>query len=484
MAVRSFVTNYLVKEHDNYVEFMKHRTAEIKENGDENTYKLFYKPGLMGKATGKNSVEYAKICKWHCITLTYDIWYDVVKDYAIDGGSTSYKKFVDVPKSALKTFRYRVNNAIKGAECDYNKRINHNGQKPYDACRYLAMFWTYLDCIKDTKTQRFLPSLTTIHRACEIFGYSNDENPFIMNGKYWHYKENEEDPDLDISTDVTNHAENVLGTNIKDMMLSSRTYNCLYRSKNETLGDILKMTPKELIHIRNFGRRSLNEIFNKVKEYGWQYNENDWTKLPTPIESVTDIAEEAASNYKVSEAAEHYAEVLKSLMKKGPSPDDVPNEEEKDEIYHEYDRLNNQYNKLQEKYKDDLEAAKTIYLDKYSKLQEKYDDIFKHLEEMTDKYDVLLKEKLDLESYNSRLKDDVSRLKDDLEGATAHISSMSRNKEDMFVLIKSVLCKMEENKMNDLTMFIDGVSVDIHKQTGVYKGRPVPGTYAIRTREA
>jgi uncharacterized protein YoxC len=246
------------------------------------------------------------------------------------------------------------------------------------------------------------------------------------------------------------------------MMLSSRTYNCLYRSKNETLGDILKMTPRDLIHIRNFGRRSLNEICNKVKEYGWQYDEHNWTKLPTPIESVTDIAEEAASNYKVSEAAEHYGEVLKSLMKKGPSPDDIPNEHA--EMVHPYD-----YNSL---------------LDKYNKLQEKYDDVFKHLEEMTDKYDVLLKEKLDLESYNSRLKDDVSRLKDDLEGATAHISSMSRNREDMFVLIKSVLCKMEENKMNDLTMFIDGVSVDIHKQTGVYKGRPVPGTYAIRTREA
>lgn len=455
MAVRSFVTNYLVKEHDMYVEFMKHRTAEIKENGDKNTYKLFYKPGLMGKATGKNSVEYSKICKWHCIVLAYDIWYDVVKDYAIDGGSTSYKKFVDVPKSALKTFRYRVNNAIKGAECDYNKRINHNGQKPYDACRYLAMFWTYLDCVKDTKTQRFLPSLTTIHRACEVFSYSSDENPFIMNGKYWHYKD-EEDSSVDISNDVTNHAENVLGTNIRDMMLSSRTYNCLYRSKNETLGDILKMTPKELIHIRNFGRRSLNEIFNKVKEYGWQYNENDWTKLPTPIESVTDIAEEAALSYKASEAAEHYAAVLESLKKKGPSPDDVPNEQEK----------------------------LCTYKEAYEELQEKYDDIFKHLEEMTDKYDVLLKEKLEYESYCSRLKDDVSTLKDNLEEAKARCNTMSANKEDMFVLLKSVLSKMEENKMNDLTMFIDGVSVDIHKQTGVYKGRPVPGTYAIRTREA
>lgn len=463
MAVRSFATNYLVKEHDNYVEFMKRRTAEIKENGDTNTYKLFYKPGLMSKATQKNSVEYSKICKWHCITLTYDIWYDVVKDYAIDGGSTSYKKFVDVPKSALKTFRYRVNNAIKGAECDYNKRINHNKQRPYDACRYLAMFWTYLDCIKDTKTQRFLPSLTTIHRACEVFSYSNDENPFIMNGKYWHYKE--EDSAVDISTDVTNHAENVLGTNIKDMMLSSRTYNCLYRSKNETLGDILKMTPKDLIHIRNFGRRSLNEICNKVKEYGWQYDENNWTKLPTPIESVTDIAEVVAAplgQTNVSEAAEHYAEVLKSLMKKGPSPDDIPNENAA--MVHPYD-----YNSL---------------LDKYNKLQEKYDDIFKHLEEMTDKYDVLLKEKLEYESYCSRLKDDVATLKDNLEEAKARCNTMSVNKEDMFVLLKSVLSKMEENKMNDLTMFIDGVSVDIHKQTGVYKGRPVPGTYAIRTREA
>lgn len=470
MAVRSFATNYLVKEHDNYVEFMKRRTAEIKENGDKNTYKLFYKTGLMGKATRKNSVEYSKICKWHCITLTYDIWYDVVKDYAIDGGSTSYKKFVDVPKSALKTFKYRVNNAIKGAECDYNKRVNYNGQKPYDACRYLAMFWTYLDCIKDTKTQRFLPSLTTIHRACEVFSYSNDENPFIMNGKYWHYNENEEDSAMNISTDVTNHSENVLDTNIRDMMLSSRTYNCLYRSKNETLGDILKMTPKDLIHIRNFGRRSLNEICNKVKEYGWQYDEHNWTKLPTPIESVTDIAEEAASNYKVSEAAEYYAEVLKSLMKKGPSPDDIPNE--KEEMVHPY----NEYNTLIDKYNILKESA--------DRLKKKYDDVFKHLEEMTDKYDVLLKEKLEYESYCSRLKDDVSTLKDNLEEAKARCNTMSANKEDMFVLLKSVLSKMEENKMNDLTMFIDGVSVDIHKQTGVYKGRPVPGTYAIRTREA
>lgn len=455
MAVRSFVTNYLVKEHDKYVEFMKHRTAEIKENGDENTYKLFYKPGLMGKATQKNSSEYSSICKWHCIVLTYDIWYDVVKDYAIDGGSTSYKKFVDVPKSALKTFRYRVNNAIKGAECDYNKRVNHNGQRPYDACRYLAMFWTYLDCAKDTKTQRFLPSLTTIHRACEVFSYSGDENPFIMNGKYWNYKTEE-----DSVMDVTNNVETIKELSIKDMMLSSRTYNCLYRSKNETLGDILKMTPKELIHIRNFGRRSLKEICDKVKEYGWQYDEHDWTKLPTPIgsgsESVIDIAEEAAQST-ASKAAENYAALLESLRKQGPSPDDIPNEQEK----------------------------LCTYKEAYEELQEKYDDIFKHLEEMTDKYDVLLKEKLEYESYCSRLQDEINRLKDDLEGAKARCNSLSASKEDMFVLLKSVLCKMEENKMNDLTMVIDGVVVDIHKQQGgVYKGRPVPGTYAIRTREA
>ena len=471
MAVRSFITNYLVKEHDDYVEFMKRRTAEIKENGDTNTAKLFYKDGLMSKATRKNFVEYTKICKWHCIILTYDIWYDIAKDYAIDGGSTSYKKFVDIPESSLKKFKYRINKAIENAECDYNKRIHiDNKFKPYDGCRYLAMFWTYLDCIKDTKTQRFIPTLTTIERAKKVFDYSKDENPFIMNGKYWHYK-NKEDSAVDISTDVTNHAENVLGANIRDMMLSSRTYNCLYRSKNETLGDILKMTPKELIHIRNFGRRSLNEIFNKVKEYGWQYNENDWTKLPTPIESesIVDIAEEAAKqaklNCKASEAAECFraaldkhteAVRLESIIKKGPSPDDIPNENEE----------------------------KCTYKEAYEELQKKYDDIFKHLEEMTDKYDVLLKEKLDLESYNSRLKDDVSTLKDDLESATARISSISRNKEDMFVLLKSVLSKMEENKMNDLTMVIDGVVVDIHKQNGgVYKGRPVPGTYAIRTSE-
>ena len=465
MAVRSFTTNNLVKEHDMYVEFMKRRTAEIKENGDTNTAKLFYKNGLMGKRINQNSNEYRDLAKWHCITLTYDIWYDIAKDYAIDGGSTSYKKFVDIPESSLKKFKYRVNQAIKNAECDYNKRVHiDNKFKLYDGCRYLAMFWTYLDCVKDTKTQRFLPTLTTIERAKGIFDYSKDENPFIMNGKYWHYNKEKEDSAVDISTDVTNNAENVLGTNIRDMMLSSRTYNCLYRSKNETLGDILKMTPRDLIHIRNFGRCSLNEIFNKVKEYGWQYDKHNWTKLPTPIESVTDIAKEAAKGLleeaeeKASraKAAERFGKVIESLNKKGPSPDDIPNE------------------------KEEL----CTYKEAYDELKEKYDDIFKHLEEMTDKYDVLLKEKLEYESYCSRLQDDVSRLKDDLEEAKARCSSLSANKEDMFVLLKSVLSKMEENKMNDLTMFIDGVSVNIHKQTGVYKGRPVPGTYAIRTREA
>lgn len=60
----------------------------------------------------------------------------------------------------------------------------------------------------------------------------------------------------------------ILQTPIEEVKLSTRTYNCLYRAGKNTLGDIVEMTERELMNVRNLGRKSADEVKQVLKEYG------------------------------------------------------------------------------------------------------------------------------------------------------------------------------------------------------------------------
>ena len=267
MAVKSFMTNNLVKEHDIYVNFMKHRNDEITNGGDEPTDILFYKDCLLGASSDAMRDSYIAICKWHCITITYDIWSSILGQFYDVKNTTniSYKTLFDVPEDIIRKFKYRVEQTIKNAGCDYNSKRGFKA-KVYDACRYLAMFWTYLDIIKDEKTQRFFPTIETAKRAAKIFGYPEGDNPFYMNGKFYNRKIDKIESGSSIVSEVDPY-----DIKIEDMMLTTRTYMCLKRTQHKTLGDILEMTIKDLIHVRNFGLRSLREVIETLNKYGYSY---------------------------------------------------------------------------------------------------------------------------------------------------------------------------------------------------------------------
>lgn len=57
---------------------------------------------------------------------------------------------------------------------------------------------------------------------------------------------------------------------IEDMELTVRSYNLLRRGYIKTLGDLTRITLEDLMQIRNIGRKSLEEILSKMKEYGAQ----------------------------------------------------------------------------------------------------------------------------------------------------------------------------------------------------------------------
>lgn len=55
---------------------------------------------------------------------------------------------------------------------------------------------------------------------------------------------------------------------IEDVDFSVRTFNCLKKESVDTIGELVKRTEEELLAIRNFGKRSLEEVIQKLEGFG------------------------------------------------------------------------------------------------------------------------------------------------------------------------------------------------------------------------
>ena len=52
---------------------------------------------------------------------------------------------------------------------------------------------------------------------------------------------------------------------IEELQLSVRAYNCLKKAKINTVGDLLRYSPDQLQELKNFGRKSADEVFSTLK---------------------------------------------------------------------------------------------------------------------------------------------------------------------------------------------------------------------------
>ena len=59
-------------------------------------------------------------------------------------------------------------------------------------------------------------------------------------------------------------------THIRELMLSPRTYNCLMLAPIQTVGDVLARSDEDLLKIRNFGSKSLEELKSMLAEGGFR----------------------------------------------------------------------------------------------------------------------------------------------------------------------------------------------------------------------
>lgn len=65
-----------------------------------------------------------------------------------------------------------------------------------------------------------------------------------------------------------NSRDKVLEMTIEELDLSVRSYNCLKRAGINTVEDLIKKTEEDMMKVRNLGRKSLEEVVNKLHGLG------------------------------------------------------------------------------------------------------------------------------------------------------------------------------------------------------------------------
>ena len=69
--------------------------------------------------------------------------------------------------------------------------------------------------------------------------------------------------------------DKVMEMTIGDMDLSVRSYNCLKRANINTVEDLISKTEEEMMKVRNLGRKSLEEVINKLAMMGLSLSSGD-----------------------------------------------------------------------------------------------------------------------------------------------------------------------------------------------------------------
>ena len=69
--------------------------------------------------------------------------------------------------------------------------------------------------------------------------------------------------------------QKVLEMSVEDLDLSVRSYNCLKRAGIHTVEDLTKKSEEDMLKVRNLGRKSLEEVINKLHDLGLDLRNKD-----------------------------------------------------------------------------------------------------------------------------------------------------------------------------------------------------------------
>jgi DNA-directed RNA polymerase subunit alpha len=75
-------------------------------------------------------------------------------------------------------------------------------------------------------------------------------------------------PQDGIFESIPDEKDRVLDTPIEELDLTVRSYNCLKRQGVNTIGQLTDCSEADLLNIRNFGAKSIEEVKDKLQTMG------------------------------------------------------------------------------------------------------------------------------------------------------------------------------------------------------------------------
>ena len=96
--------------------------------------------------------------------------------------------------------------------------------------------------------------------------------------------------DLD---DENDHIRKILSTPVEELELSVRSSNCLKNANIKTIGELTRKTEDDIARTRNFGKKSLQEIKEKLKEWNLSLGITDLSVLKNARPNIENKVKEA-----------------------------------------------------------------------------------------------------------------------------------------------------------------------------------------------
>jgi DNA-directed RNA polymerase subunit alpha len=83
-------------------------------------------------------------------------------------------------------------------------------------------------------------------------------------------------------SDENEQLRKFLATPVEELELSVRSSNCLKNANIRSIGDLTRRTEEDIVKTRNFGKKSLQEIQEKLKEWNLSLGMKDYSHLKIP----------------------------------------------------------------------------------------------------------------------------------------------------------------------------------------------------------
>jgi DNA-directed RNA polymerase subunit alpha len=85
--------------------------------------------------------------------------------------------------------------------------------------------------------------------------------------------------------DEDERVRTILNTPVEELELSVRSSNCLKNANIKTIGELTRRTEDDIAKTRNFGKKSLQEIKEKLKEWNLSLGITDVSVLKNAVKT-------------------------------------------------------------------------------------------------------------------------------------------------------------------------------------------------------